>query len=379
MPTNLFNKPIQQPCHKLELLESLRGIAALLIVTFHATELFSLKFDQPFLHSFFKFGDSGVDFFFVLSGFFLALSSHKYIGHPNKVKDFLLKRCIRLYPFYWLVSISVIPVYFWAPALGKGYETNLDVILKSLLLIPQEHAPILSVAWFLSHLIFFYGIFACVILWPKVASKFILSGLVLSILFSLADIRSGFQLRENSPVIIPFIFSCYNLEFIAGCWMGIVFKKIRVSPIMSQFTLGVGGFSFVLGGMVDVYGLQLSSEGFSIAHYYELIAYGLSSVLIVGGSSFLENNNRIKVNRVFLILGAASFSLYLTHYPILSFFTKIIQSSGLNGLAFQTLAMVLACVVTVVMGCLIHIYIEKKVIAITTHIQTRLHARSWIR
>ena len=64
-------KQLGKKMQQLELLGCLRGIAALLIVAFHATELFSLKFDQPFLRSLFEFGDSGVDFFFVLSGFFV--------------------------------------------------------------------------------------------------------------------------------------------------------------------------------------------------------------------------------------------------------------------------------------------------------------------
>ena len=212
-----------QPAPKLELLECLRGIAALLIVAFHATELFSLKFGQPFLRSLFEFGDSGVDFFFVLSGFFLTLSSFKYIGRPHTARAFLIKRCVRIYPFYWLVSLCIIPVYFLMPSFGKGHETDIGVIIKSLLLIPQSHVPILSVAWFLSHLVFFYFIFATVILLPRIFTKVVFAGLSLTGFFIVVDVISGFQLGETTHYGTDFIFSFYNLEFAAVCLLCIFF------------------------------------------------------------------------------------------------------------------------------------------------------------
>ncbi|MEO0458091.1 MAG: acyltransferase, partial [Cyanobacteria bacterium P01_A01_bin.114] len=204
---NITGKTPPSRPQKLALLESLRGIAALLIVAFHANELFTLKFGQPFLGSLFQFGDSGVDFFFVLSGFFLALSSFKYIGQTGKASGFLLKRCVRIYPFYWFVTLGLVPVYFLMPSFGKGHERELGTLFTSLLLIPQGHAPIVSVAWFLSHLVFFYLIFTAVILAPKIFSKVVFIGLVLSALFMVADIGSGYQLREGAHFLTNFVFS----------------------------------------------------------------------------------------------------------------------------------------------------------------------------
>ncbi len=351
-------KTTKQPTQKLQLLESLRGLAALLIVAFHATELFSLKFEQPFLFSLFEFGDSGVDFFFVLSGFFLAVSGFNSLGCKTAAKDFLLKRCGRIYPLYWLVSLCIIPVYFLTPSFGKGYETDISVIIQSLLLIPQSHPPVLSVAWFLSHLLFFYLIFTAVILQPKIFSNVVFAGLSFSVFFILADVISGFQLRAHTHFLLNFIFSYYNLEFAAGCLVGILFKKMYLKKIWSLFILSMGCLVFIIAALLDVYVLQTSST--SAAYYYDLIAYGTSSVLIVGGAACLEKKHRIQVNKGFLGLGAASFAIYLTHYPLLSLFTKVIQITGINGISFHTASMIFTCVVTVLIGCAIHIYVEKK-------------------
>ena len=355
-------KARQPSSQRLELLEAFRGIAALLIVVFHATDLFNLKFNQRFLLSIFEFGDSGVDFFFVLSGFFLALSSVSYVGNSGKAKDFLFKRCLRIYPFYWLISLCIIPIYFLVPSFGKGYETNIGVILKSLLLIPQTHPPILSVAWFLSHLIFFYLAFLLIILTPKIGSKLVLAGLSLSLFYSLIDILSGFQLRNNVHFLIDFIFSYYTLEFAAGCWVGHLFKERQLTVSRSKLLLVMGCLSFVGFGLLDVYILHTSSETTGIAHYYEFMAYGLSSVLIVSGAAFLEKRRTLSVNRGLRTLGVASFSIYLTHYSILSVFTKGMEVMGMTGLGLRTLAMILICVVTVLIGYILHFSLEKRLV-----------------
>lgn len=361
------NKTIKQPSKKLELLESLRGMAALLIVAFHATELFSLKFNQPFLLSLFEFGDSGVDFFFVLSGFFLALSSLRYIGFRHTAKDFLFKRCVRIYPFYWVISLCIIPVYFLVPSFGKGHETNVGVIVKSLLLIPQAHAPILSVAWFLSHLIAFYLIFAAVIWRPKIASKIILFVLSVSVFFILADVMLGFQLRENTHYILEFIFSYYNLEFAAGFLLGVFFKRVQLKKSVSLAILLTGCCMFMIAGLLDVYVLQTSAKNSGFSHFYEFVAYGVSSVLIVSGAAFLEKSNKVAVSRGLVILGAASFSIYLTHYLILSILTKIIETIGITRVSLQSLSMVLACMAAVLIGCIIHFSVEKRLVALFRH------------
>ena len=354
-------KTIQQPS-KLKLLEAFRGVAALLIVAFHATDLFSLKFNQPFLLSVFEFGDSGVDFFFVLSGFFLALSSFRYIGHQNQAKDFLLKRCLRMYPLYWLISVCVIPIYFLVPSFGKGYETSFGVILKSLLLIPQPHAPILSVAWFLSHLIFFYILFLLMILWPTSGYKLVATVLSLSVAYILLDVFSGFQLRNDTHFLINFILSYHNLEFAAGFGLGLFFRRNELKGSTSLLLLTTGCLAFLGFGLLDVYGLNISSEVSSISHYYEFATYGSASVLVVAGAAFLEKRRRLSINRGVLTLGAASFSIYLTHYLLLSVFTKGIELMGVTGIGLQTLTMSIACVVTVLIGCGVHFFLEKRLV-----------------
>jgi peptidoglycan/LPS O-acetylase OafA/YrhL len=72
-------------------LDSLRGIAALMVVMFHLT-IKSGTFDYE-LH----LGVTGVDLFFIISGFVIFMSLNK----TKSSRDFIINRFIRLYPTYW--------------------------------------------------------------------------------------------------------------------------------------------------------------------------------------------------------------------------------------------------------------------------------------
>ncbi len=354
---------------RLELLECFRGIATILIVGFHATVLFELKFNRVFLLSIFEFGDAGVDFFFVLSGFFLALVGLKYTGSKDSrdVKGFLLRRFIRIYPLYWLINLFLIPIYFLAPSFGKGYERNIGAIAKSLLLIPQAHFPILTVAWFLTHLVFFYLVFSLLVLMKSRLSIATISiWLVLSVAFSICDLLSGSQLSQNSHYLVSFFFSYYILEFFAGFLVGVLALKIKISNKIAKLILMSGLCLFLAAGGIETYILPNSAE-IDTASYYNLFTYGVASVLIVGGSALLEKDRekdkKVNVPNFFLSLGAASYTIYLIHYPLLSLFTKVVQATLRSNFVFLTACMIFACCLSIAFGYAVHIFVEKKLIS----------------
>jgi peptidoglycan/LPS O-acetylase OafA/YrhL len=72
-------------------LDALRGIAALLVVVFHFT------MHRPQSELGFKYGITGVDLFFIISGFVIFMS----INNVNSAKEFVVNRITRLYPTYW--------------------------------------------------------------------------------------------------------------------------------------------------------------------------------------------------------------------------------------------------------------------------------------
>lgn len=90
-----------------ELLDGLRGIAALAVVIFHFMEMFITDFSKNFI----AHGYLAVDFFFCLSGFVVAYAYDERIQQMS-LKDFFRIRLIRLHPLVILGSIGFAIFYF---------------------------------------------------------------------------------------------------------------------------------------------------------------------------------------------------------------------------------------------------------------------------
>lgn len=92
----MLTKPLQ---HKRESeLDALRGIAALLVLLFHYSGL--PGFDLSFLLR----GVTGVDLFFIISGYVIFMTLNK----TNRSKDFIVSRLSRLYPSYLTAILIVV-------------------------------------------------------------------------------------------------------------------------------------------------------------------------------------------------------------------------------------------------------------------------------
>src|SRR5690349_9010218 len=100
---------------KLNSLQICRGLAALLVLLFHATFMSQTYLDYRPLDGVFRFGYSGVDFFFVLSGFIIFWAHHGELGHPTALRPYVRRRFVRIYPLYWIVAILLTPIYFGLP------------------------------------------------------------------------------------------------------------------------------------------------------------------------------------------------------------------------------------------------------------------------
>lgn len=355
-PTKALNQDenhSSQP--RLERLQLLRGIAALLIVLFHATQLSYQKFDQLFLLGLFRFGDAGVEFFFVLSGFILFFVHQKDINHRSRALPFLLKRLIRIYPFYWVLTLAILPVYFVMPSFGGGYERDWDVILKSLLLFPQEQGPILVVAWFLSHIVFFYLLFSVAIALPPQQSKPLFwAGILATLGFAIAGRFLPQAIQDHT--LLKFVLSPYNLSFLGGCWAAYWFRQHLMRRAAGNVLLTVGSTAFILLGIYHAYWVTALTTPDSI------VAYSGFAMLMVIGAATLDRNLPIRLNWAVLLLGEASYSIYLTHYALFSVLFKLIAPMELRSLALQT-AIGVTVLIAIGVGFGVHLYLEKPIAA----------------
>lgn len=103
---------------KILSIQALRGIAAILVVVFHAQvllEKFVAKGAQPaWLNSIpllAKGGQVGVDIFFVISGLVIVYTCWDRFGCPVNAAFFLKKRIFRIFPVYWLNLVPWVIVF----------------------------------------------------------------------------------------------------------------------------------------------------------------------------------------------------------------------------------------------------------------------------
>jgi len=336
---------ITGPTKQLQSIQLFRGIAAILVLLHHVTGFYSTTIGYNYLGGIFLPGWSGVDFFFCLSGFIIYYISHEDIGDPSRVVQFSISRITRIYPIVWIVTMSLIPIYFLFPQFGIGYERDPVVILKSLLLLPQMNNPILGVAWTLSYEILFYTIFGLFIYFGKrLVAPFIITWLVV-ILLKFCNILTF----DN--YLLKFFFSGHNLEFLLGCISAHIVVNNHIQKQGIFIIIGLMGF--VISWILTINGLLTKSSAFSI------LGYGISSTFLIVGSSSFELSRKLCAPKQLIILGDASYSIYLIHAPLISLMFKIFVSVHVMDYLGYFFTATVTWILALLLGCLFHYRIEK--------------------
>jgi peptidoglycan/LPS O-acetylase OafA/YrhL len=155
-----------------EVLDGLRGIAILLVFTFH-TWLFSwytptlslLGHDVP-VDVLPRTGYFGVDLFFVISGFVLffphAIRAISGAGATHGVREFALRRIVKIVPSY---AIAFVVTLFSAASLHDRVALVPTIVRHALFIndfFPDDLGQANSVFWSLAIEAQFYVIFLCV-------------------------------------------------------------------------------------------------------------------------------------------------------------------------------------------------------------------------
>lgn len=151
---------------RLQHLDGLRGLAAIIVLCQHALE-FQATIAPPdawpaawlaWTFEYLDFGKLGVITFFAISGFIIPLS---FRGASPRF-GFVVSRFFRLYPAYWLslaCAVLILPLIGLAPFGGRQILANATMLQKLL------HQPdVLGVYWTLLVELIFYGL--CFLLFP---------------------------------------------------------------------------------------------------------------------------------------------------------------------------------------------------------------------
>lgn len=248
---------------QVQSLQVFRGFAALAVVAHHAalsTRGFVGALPDPFT-TIFSMGHLGVDFFFVLSGFIIMYVHMDDNRTPAALQRYTFKRLSRIYPAYFPIGVAMLVLYAVMPDLsasdGRSYS-----LLSSLLLVPANGPPALSVAWTLVHELMFYLVFVLFFmsrLWLAIG---LLVWVILIFLANLWYTPTGW---------LRYPLNLMNIEFILGvgaAWM-----------VRFQTSYKKGRWIAALGATIVICVLLLMTQE-NEPYFRLLLAMGLALVIV---------------------------------------------------------------------------------------------------
>jgi len=340
----------------LTTIQGARGVAAMAVVLAHSGTILGLPQYMGYapFGGVFRGGHAGVDFFFVLSGFIIATVHAGDIGRPEAAGVYLWKRFVRVYPAYW-VAIGIAIAITALGVSGAVSETFRDIdfsgLAASLALVPQHLEPPLGVAWTLEHEILFYVAFTSLILHRRAGMVTMASWFGWSIV---ATFVTPVELAPWSPTDLAtgLFGSSYHLQFAAGMAVAALVARDRVPFPRAMALIGAAAFALTAAAEDTDRIVYLGQIG--------RLMFGLSASLAVGGLASAERRGLIRCSRIPVLMGAASYSIYLIHVPAMTVFAGGVVATGLPGWS----AMPLLAAGGIVSGLLLHVLVERPGLAV---------------
>ncbi len=319
-----------------EILDALRGIAAIIVIVFHLFEIFSGGNHQIQI---INHGYLAVDFFFALSGFVIG---YAYDDRWNKmtVTSFFKRRLIRLHPMIIMgMLIGAVAFYFsYSPILfpqikDLPFWKLIFVTFMGFALVPVTNSfdirgwgemfPTNGPAWSLFYEYIaniFYGLFL-----RKLSNKIIF---ILTIIAAFAvvyltvsgeagDIVGGWSLDAKQ---IQVGFTRLSYPFLAGLLVSRIFKPGSIKNAFLWCSLliiiilsfpRIGGEKFWMNGIY---------ESFVIIFVFPFIVY-------LGASGEITGKITKKVSK---FLGDISYPVYIIHYPFIYIFSSYVVDNKLS-------------------------------------------------
>ena len=310
MDTNKTAPVILETKQHFEILDGLRGIAALAVVTFHFMELVYVNQSKNFIGH----GFLAVDFFFCLSGFVIGYAYDDRIAKMGVI-EFFKSRIIRLHPLVVAGSVLGLPAFLFDPFGGHPELYSTDKIILtffcSILLIPL---PVIAERGFN---LFSFNAPSWSLFWEYIAN--------IVYAFVLYKISRAYLLLLTVLSAVAICLVCYRAGNLLGGWSGPTFWD-GSARILYSFLAGLLIYrsNWIIKNKLGFVGVAILlllafimpfskwnwlSEPLVVLFYFPLlIALGAGATLTAS------------LEKVCIFSGKISYPLYMTHYAVLWMF-----------------------------------------------------------
>ena len=293
---------------RLAIIDGLRGVAAMLVVLFHLSEVANLR-DLPVVGWLLAHGNFGVEVFFVISGFVITYSVRNATHTLPFLGRFALRRSIRLDPPYWATIAAEITLLYISLQLFPAHDVHMPtpaevaahlVYLQGLLGLPQ----ILPIFWTLCYEVQFYLVLVATLVAvrslvravPAIDAVLLLKVIAAASFVASIAIDAGVLPYPMSGLFVDrwyqFSLGIATLAVVSG-WM----------PLRVLLAAWAVVAAFLVFGPASTYTVQSASSCV------------LTSALIVL-AQHVPAITRVAASGVLQYLGRISYSLYLLHVVI---------------------------------------------------------------
>ncbi|OCW56755.1 acyltransferase family protein [Hoeflea olei] len=292
----------------------LRAVSALVVMLFHVSVLSQETWGlDPRRVD--HVGAAGVDLFFVISGFIMAMIIDR--PGPFDARQFWIRRIARVAPAYWVISLLVFVLAAAVPSLFHSTTADLAHLLASLSFLAVDSGngstgPLLVVGWTLNYEIFFYALVALT------AGLFGDRRLILAAVAILGAVGAGIVFAPANPSL-AFYTDPILLEFVFGI---LVYRAWRMTEGGALAPLA----AFLLGGV-----LLVAQWERPLVDWRPLFWGVPAAAVLYGGLGVLTFRSRFLAR-----LGDWSYAVYLTHLFVITFYIKyVIPTAPFNALPWM--------------------------------------------
>ncbi len=313
-------------------LDGVRGIAALMVVIFHYFTYPNSNFlsDIVVYQKLTEFGQHGVSWFFVLSGFVITRILINTRGYNSYFWQFYRNRVLRILPLYYLFLFIY---YNYSFLIDASKTVSFDLQLPYYLYI-QNIASLLKIPssgpghfWTLAVEEHFYLLWPLVVFLvaPKYLGKVIFVGIAAVFVVKYFMLSNGLSINYFTFTRIDQIMMGGYLAFLE--WRGEFddFNKNHLYKLiyLVLFVFSVSVTLYVLGDQPYVHFVKEMMKYFLLGIFFTCIT---GFLIVMKGDSFI---NRLMLHRSLQYLGKISYGVYVWHVLVLIVLNKLLLFNNL--------------------------------------------------
>lgn len=308
----------------------MRGIAALSVVCGHAVSARPDVVGPELAEGALTILASGVDIFFVISGFIIAATA----ATQHDPLNFAFRRAVRIFPVYWLVLLAAFISSSWiAPSPGPRPPLDLGVVFAWT--YPNWY---LAPAWSLAFELHFYAAVAVILaIRPNRLFELLFAGLGMVILAIVCGLQLGIYCH---PLVLEF-----------GAGVGIAWLQSNGRLRFSRHILAVSAGLFVIGWY------WIFAHGTDNSQFARVLTYGLAAALLIYAVVSAEIEG-LSFSPVLQWFGKISYTLYIVHYLVVRWIANVTELWLLSPVG----TIIASILLSIGLAAVLHIIIEAPIL-----------------